>query len=57
MLTPLGKIIPTRKGIRLIYASHEYGVEFLCGRNGICGKCKVKLLDAEIAVDTFHEKD
>ena len=55
-LTPLGKVIQTRKGTPLIDVLQEYGVEFPCGGKGICGKCKVKLLDGEIAIDTFHKR-
>jgi len=34
---------------------HEYGVEFPCGGKGICGRCRVKVLEGEIECDPLHQ--
>jgi len=41
-------------GSSLIDVLHEFGVEFPCGGKGICGKCKVKILQGEIPLDSVH---
>jgi uncharacterized 2Fe-2S/4Fe-4S cluster protein (DUF4445 family) len=51
---PLGKVISVARGSSLIDVLHEFGVEFPCGGKGSCGKCKVKILQGEIAVDQVH---
>ncbi len=39
----------------MIDVLHEFGVEFPCGGKGICGKCKVKLIQGEIETDSLHQ--
>jgi uncharacterized 2Fe-2S/4Fe-4S cluster protein (DUF4445 family) len=53
-LVPLAKEIQVSEGTRLLDVLHEYGVEFPCGGQGRCGKCKIKLLEGEIRTDSFH---
>ena len=53
-LHPLGKIIKAARGSSLIDVLHEFGVEFPCGGNGNCGKCKVRVLQGEIRADSEH---
>jgi uncharacterized 2Fe-2S/4Fe-4S cluster protein (DUF4445 family) len=55
-LVPLAKEIPVREGTRLLDVLHEYGIEFPCGGQGRCGKCKIKLLAGEIRKDPFHQQ-
>ena len=55
-LEPLGKSISVNAGTPLIDILHEFGVEFPCGGKGICGTCKVKLLDGELKVDTVQRQ-
>ena len=55
-LDPLGKEISAERGTSLIDILHELGVEFPCGGKGSCGKCKVKILQGEIAPDSLHLK-
>ncbi len=54
-LNPLGKEIQTKEGSPLIDILHEYGVEFPCGGQGTCGKCKVKVLQGEIETNQSHQ--
>ncbi|MDD4225090.1 MAG: ASKHA domain-containing protein [Mariniphaga sp.] len=50
-LFPLGKKIQVNKGTPLMDVLHEYGVEFPCGGKGICGRCKVRLLEGTLPLD------
>ena len=54
-LQPLGKTIQVNHYTPLMDVLHEFGIEFPCGGNGTCGKCKVKLLDGEIEVSEIHQ--
>ncbi len=56
ILYPLGKEISVARGSSLIDVLHEFGVEFPCGGKGICGKCKVKLLQGEILTNPEHKR-
>lgn len=53
-LYPLGKELKVAHNTPLIDVLHEYGVEFPCGGNGTCGKCKVRLLEGDIEVSGPH---
>jgi len=53
-LKPLDKEISVARGTPLIDVLHEFGVEFPCGGKGICGKCKVKLLQGDIHISQEH---
>ena len=53
-LIPLGRKLEVAKGSLLSDAIHDLGVEFPCGGKGICGNCKVKLLDGEIEMTPAH---
>lgn len=44
------------RGTPLIDVLHEFGVEFPCGGKGICGKCKVKLLQGDIRSSPEHKR-
>ncbi|MDC0584246.1 ASKHA domain-containing protein [Bacteroidales bacterium] len=55
-LQPLGKTIEVNQGVKLIDVLHEYGVEFPCAGKGTCGKCKIKLLNGNIAISETHRK-
>ena len=48
-LQPIDKILTVNRGTPLIDILHEYGVEFPCGGKGTCGRCKVRLLEGELA--------
>ncbi len=54
-LIPLGKELQVRQGTSLVDVLHGYGVEFPCGGKGICGRCKIKVLEGEIHSDQFHK--
>jgi uncharacterized 2Fe-2S/4Fe-4S cluster protein (DUF4445 family) len=54
-LEPLGEKIIVNAGTPLIDVLHEYGVEFPCGGKGTCGRCKVRLIEGEMQVDTIHQ--
>jgi len=53
-LHPLGKELLVNNQTPLIDVLHEFGIEFPCGGNGTCGKCKVRLLDGEIQISEQH---
>jgi uncharacterized 2Fe-2S/4Fe-4S cluster protein (DUF4445 family) len=55
-LQPLGKEIRVPHGTPLMDVLHEYGVEFPCGGNGTCGRCKIKLLDGILEKGTAHQE-
>lgn len=56
-LLPLGKELRVEENTPLIDVLHGYGVEFPCGGKGLCGNCKVKLLEGEIELtETHHHK-
>lgn len=55
-LQPLGKIISVNQGTPLIDVLHEFGVEFPCGGKGICGSCKVKLLQGELEKEAVQQQ-
>lgn len=55
-LQPLGKELVANENTPLVDVLHEYGIEFPCGGKGVCGKCKVKLLDGEIEKSVLHKK-
>ncbi len=55
-LHPLGKEIQVNHQTPLIDVLHEFGIEFPCGGNGTCGKCKVRLLDGEINITESHHQ-
>jgi uncharacterized 2Fe-2S/4Fe-4S cluster protein (DUF4445 family) len=54
-LHPLGKTIRVRQDTALLDVLHEYGVEFPCGGKGICGRCRVKVLEGDIECDPLHQ--
>ena len=55
-LHPLGKEILVNDQTPLIDSLHEYGIEFPCGGNGTCGKCRVRLLDGNIPLSESHRR-
>lgn len=55
-LHPLGKELIVNHKTPLIDVLHEFGVEFPCGGKGTCGKCKVRLLEGEIATTENHRQ-
>lgn len=55
-LQPLGKNIRVQDQTPLVDVLHEFGIEFLCGGKGTCGKCKVKLLEGAIEVSEMHQQ-
>ncbi|MCD6354349.1 MAG: DUF4445 domain-containing protein [Prolixibacteraceae bacterium] len=54
-LQPLGEELKVNRGTPLIDVLHEYGVEFPCGGKGVCGSCKVKLLEGELEIDAAQQ--
>lgn len=55
-LHPIGKELQVNDQTPLIDVLHEFGIEFPCGGKGTCGKCKVRLLDGEIAITETHRQ-
>lgn len=55
-LHPLGKEIIVNDQTPLIDVLLEFGIEFPCGGNGTCGKCKVRLLDGNIQITEQHRQ-
>ncbi len=50
-LHPLGKKLLVDHGTPLADILPDYGIEFPCGGEGRCGKCKVKVLEGTIQTD------
>ena len=44
-LDPLGLVLEAEAGSTLETLLAEYGVEFPCGASGLCGGCRVQVLD------------
>ena len=55
-LLPIGKEIAVNAGTPLMDVLHEYGVEFPCGGKGVCGSCKVKLLEGHLRTDPVQQR-
>jgi uncharacterized 2Fe-2S/4Fe-4S cluster protein (DUF4445 family) len=55
-LHPLGNELQVNNQTPLIDVLHEFGIEFPCGGKGICGKCKIRLLDGEIQITEQHQQ-
>lgn len=55
-LVPLGKELRVQDGTPLTDVLHSFGVEFPCGGKGICGRCRVRVLEGVIPADPFHRE-
>lgn len=55
-LYPIGKELQVNDQTSLMDVLHEFGIEFPCGGKGTCGKCKVRLLEGEIAITETHRQ-
>jgi uncharacterized 2Fe-2S/4Fe-4S cluster protein (DUF4445 family) len=55
-LEPLGIELRVIPGTPLIDILHEYGIEFPCGGKGICGKCRVKVLEGNLPLTENHRE-
>lgn len=55
-LEPLGVKLRVTSGTPLKDILFQYGIEFPCGGKGICGNCRVKLLEGDIQLDEDHKK-
>jgi uncharacterized 2Fe-2S/4Fe-4S cluster protein (DUF4445 family) len=49
-LRPLGRTIDVERGTALRDVLYAYGVEFPCGGNGRCKRCRVQLLDGVLPI-------
>ena len=55
-LEPLGKEVSVLPGEKLADVLFEYGVEFPCGGRGTCRKCRIKILQGDLAVNDQQKK-
>jgi uncharacterized 2Fe-2S/4Fe-4S cluster protein (DUF4445 family) len=55
-LEPLGKIIQVEKHTTLQDVLFDYGVEFPCGGDGTCGKCKVRVIDGDLPINDIQRR-
>ncbi len=55
-LMPLGKELLVNDQTPLIDVLNEFGIEFPCGGRGVCGKCKVRLLQGDMEVTVTHRR-
>jgi len=55
-LQPIDKELRVNHGTPLVDVLHEYGVEFPCGGQGTCGRCKVRLLNGELKKGLEQQK-
>lgn len=53
-LEPLGKTISIEPNGALQDVLFEFGIEFPCGGEGDCGKCKIRLLEGNLAVNDIQ---
>jgi uncharacterized 2Fe-2S/4Fe-4S cluster protein (DUF4445 family) len=49
-LRPLGRSVEVERGARLRDVLYAYGIEFPCGGHGRCRRCRVRLLEGELAI-------
>jgi len=49
-LRPLGRILEVERGTALRDVLYAYGVEFPCGGNGRCRRCRVQLLEGVLPI-------
>jgi len=55
-LEPLGKIIQVKKHTAVQDVLFDYGVEFPCGGDGSCGKCKVRIIDGDLPINDIQRR-
>ncbi|MFH1213808.1 MAG: ASKHA domain-containing protein [Candidatus Neomarinimicrobiota bacterium] len=55
-LEPLGKEVSVLPGEKLADVLFEYGVEFPCGGRGTCRKCRIRILQGDLAVNDQQKK-
>ncbi|MCK4641102.1 MAG: DUF4445 domain-containing protein [Candidatus Marinimicrobia bacterium] len=55
-LEPLGKIIQVEKHTALQDVLFDHGVEFPCGGDGTCGKCKVRVIDGDLPINDIQRR-
>jgi len=53
---PIGKEVAVLPETPLSDLVQEYGVDFPCGGRGICGKCKVRIIEGNISLTAFHKQ-
>ena len=58
-LQPIGRRIAVRAGSTLLQAAQAGGVELqaVCGGNGTCGHCKIRLMAGQFSAVTAEERD
>lgn len=55
-LEPLGKTIQVEYNTALQDVLFDYGVEFPCGGEGTCGKCKVRIIDGDLPINNIQKR-
>ncbi len=55
-LEPLGEKLRVKENTPLKDILFKYGIEFPCGGKGICGGCKIKMLDGDIPLNREHQQ-
>jgi len=55
-LEPLGRQVEVASQTTLKDVLFEYGVEFPCGGRGTCRKCRIKILEGNLAVNKVQRK-
>jgi len=55
-LEPLGKIIQVEKHTALQDVLFDHGVEFPCGGDGTCGKCKIRVIDGDLPINDIQRR-
>ncbi|HCL00017.1 MAG TPA: hypothetical protein DHW42_07950 [Candidatus Marinimicrobia bacterium] len=55
-LEPLGKTIRVEHNTALQDVLFDYGIEFPCGGDGTCGKCKVRIIDGDLPINDIQRR-
>ena len=58
-LEPVGRRVEVDDGVTLLHAANSAGIEMasVCGGEGVCGKCRVRLMTGALSPITSYERE